>query len=152
MNCCFDVNFLLPPTFFAVSEEKFLHQIYMEEKFGPVGKSGEEDKKKQLADKRAAIPYSYDDSAATKGTKGEEAEGDEDEDDDSDIDLGNATDTVIFFFFVRNNSPFRRYGLMAMRNSTSKDVCVFFFVRHVRGRYANVKGAVRRDERRRPQV
>ena len=71
-----------------------MHQIYIEEKFGPVGKSGEEDKKKMLADKRAAIPYAYDDSTGPKGKKVEEVEGEED--DDSDVDLGEKTMCVSF--------------------------------------------------------
>ncbi|CAG0913821.1 unnamed protein product [Notodromas monacha] len=54
---------LVQNDFLNVSEEKFLQQIYVEEKFGPVTKTGEEEKKRQLADKRVAINYTYTDSS-----------------------------------------------------------------------------------------
>lgn len=43
-----------------VTENKFLHQLYLEEKFGPINKSDADDaKKKSIAN--AAIPYKYSD-------------------------------------------------------------------------------------------
>jgi len=45
--------------YYLVSESKFLHQLYLEEKFGPVSKADADDaKKKSIA--TAAIPYKYD--------------------------------------------------------------------------------------------
>ncbi|KAJ9586229.1 hypothetical protein L9F63_020138 [Diploptera punctata] len=86
--------------FLGIGEEKFLHQLYIEEQFGPVTRTNEVDKKKR--DKGvtgAAIPYSYDDSVSGQGGAGEnddnaegedekeEEEEDDDDDDDSDIDF-----------------------------------------------------------------
>ncbi|CAG0925745.1 unnamed protein product, partial [Notodromas monacha] len=69
-------------------------QIYVEEKFGPVTKTGEEEKKRQLADKRVAINYTYTDSSLpTPSTKSEEKPAEE-EDDDSDMDLDVCVDVT----------------------------------------------------------
>ena len=82
---------------FLVSEEKFLHQILLEEQFGPVQKFGEEEKKKMLAPKKAAIGFTYDDSVPSSSTAVSIShniplippEATEEEESDSDIDLGN---------------------------------------------------------------
>ena len=82
--------------FRAVSEEKFLHQIHAEEQFGPVHKTGEEDKKKMLASKKAAIGFTYEDSTPSGGGVASTSllsptmpvEATEEDDSDSDIDLG----------------------------------------------------------------
>jgi len=77
-----------------VSEEKFLHQIHMEEQFGPVHKTGEDDKKKMLASKKAAIGFTYEDSTPGVATSTSllsptmPVEATEEDDSDSDIDLG----------------------------------------------------------------
>jgi len=80
----------------SVGEEKFLHQLYLEEQFGPVGRAGEVDKRKREKGtlSGAAIPYTYDDSTSGQGpteeeeVEGEEEKADEEEDDDSDVDFG----------------------------------------------------------------
>jgi arginine/serine-rich splicing factor 16 len=80
----------------SVGEEKFLHQLYLEEQFGPVTRSNEIDKRKREkgASSGAAIPYSYDDNTSGHGpteeeeVEGEEEKEDEEEEDDSDIDFG----------------------------------------------------------------
>ncbi|XP_025418727.1 CLK4-associating serine/arginine rich protein-like isoform X2 [Sipha flava] len=51
---------LVQNEFLAISENKFLHQLYLEEKFGPVGKSDADDAKKKST-ATAAIPYKYSD-------------------------------------------------------------------------------------------
>lgn len=85
-----------------------MHQIFVEEQFGPLTKSGvgpvaaEEDKKKLLAPKKAAIGFNYEDStgppvvsSTSTGTASALASGPvvpaeamEEDDSDSDIDLG----------------------------------------------------------------
>lgn len=86
----------------TVKEEKFLHQIRLEEQFGPIVNKAIEEEKKALAPKKAAIAFTYtedvepedkekpDSSAdAALPDGGEEAAGDgSDEESDSDIDLG----------------------------------------------------------------
>ncbi|XP_061172949.1 CLK4-associating serine/arginine rich protein-like [Saccostrea echinata] len=66
----------------GVSEEQALHQIYIDEMYGAVNK-GPEDEKKKLAERKAAIGYTYEDSTPTPDKK-EEGES---EDEDSDIDV-----------------------------------------------------------------
>lgn len=66
----------------GVSEEQALHQIFIDEMYGAVNKSGEEEKKK-LSDKKAAIGYTYEDSTPAAEKKEEEEESDE----DSDLDV-----------------------------------------------------------------
>ncbi|CAG0887448.1 unnamed protein product [Darwinula stevensoni] len=86
---------LVQNEFLGVAEEKYLQQIYLEEKFGVIPKTGEEEKKKQLADKRAAIPYNYDEGppgptpkdSTLPSSSSKEQNGDEDDSDLSDIDL-----------------------------------------------------------------
>ncbi|GFG33479.1 hypothetical protein Cfor_06766, partial [Coptotermes formosanus] len=88
--------------FLGIGEEKFLHQLYLEEQFGPVGRSSEVDKRKREkgTSSGAAIPYTYDDSTSGQGpTEEEEVEGeeekvDEEEDDDSDIDFDLCVDVT----------------------------------------------------------
>nr|CAH0102048.1 unnamed protein product [Daphnia galeata] len=79
----------------GVSEEKFLHQILLEEQFGTVQKFGEEEKKQILAPKKAAIGFTYDDSAPSSSTAASTShnnplilpEATEEEESDSDIYL-----------------------------------------------------------------
>jgi arginine/serine-rich splicing factor 16 len=78
-----------------VSEEKFLHQIHLEEQFGSVvtTQRAKEDEKKKLSEKKAAIAYVYEDSSPVPQRpvaqdKTEEAEPEEEEEDVSDIDFG----------------------------------------------------------------
>lgn len=87
----------------SVKEEKFLHQIRLEEQFGPIVNKAIEEEKKALAPKKAAIAFTYTEDADPEEEKkpdsssgdavltegGEEAAGDgSDEESDSDIDLG----------------------------------------------------------------
>lgn len=51
---------LVQNEFLTISENKFLHQLYLEEKFGPVTKSDADDAKKKST-ANAAIPYKYSD-------------------------------------------------------------------------------------------
>lgn len=86
----------------TVREEKFLHQIRLEEQFGPIVNKSIEEEKKALAPKKAAIAFTYTEDAEPEEEErpsstnvdaamadAEEAiaEGSE-EDSDSDIDLG----------------------------------------------------------------
>ncbi|XP_021931537.1 CLK4-associating serine/arginine rich protein isoform X2 [Zootermopsis nevadensis] len=88
--------------FLGIGEEKFLHQLYLEEQFGPVSRSNEVDKRKREkgAPSGAAIPYLYDDNTSNQGpVEGEEVEGeeekeDEEEEDDSDIDFDLCVDVT----------------------------------------------------------
>lgn len=57
----------------------------MEEHYGPIGRSGAEDEKRRLADKKAAIGYIYEDSTPIREDDNE----DKADDEDSDVDLGN---------------------------------------------------------------
>lgn len=94
------------PLFTLVSEEKFLHQIFLEEQFGPVQKLGEEEKKKVLASKKAAIGFTYDDSTPSSSAAASSShnitvvppEAVEEDESDSDIDLGNLAD---YFHFLK---------------------------------------------------
>lgn len=83
---------LVQNDFLGVSEDKFLHQIFLEERYGPVGKpvGTTEEEKKKLAEKKAAIGYTYEDSTpvpSTSSNQNEEPEEEEDKEDLSDIDL-----------------------------------------------------------------
>ncbi|XP_022242303.1 CLK4-associating serine/arginine rich protein-like isoform X2 [Limulus polyphemus] len=84
---------LVQNEFLGVTEDKFLHQIYLEERFGPIIKPGVEEEKKKLAEKKVAIGYTYEDSTPQASTftrkdeEEEEEEKDDDDDDLSDIDL-----------------------------------------------------------------
>ncbi|XP_064484050.1 CLK4-associating serine/arginine rich protein-like isoform X2 [Ornithodoros turicata] len=79
---------LVQNDFLGVSEDKFLHQIYLEERFGPIGKpiGTTEEEKKKLAEKKAAIGYVYEDSTPVPSTSTNQEE-EEEEEDLSDIDL-----------------------------------------------------------------
>nr|CAD7261745.1 unnamed protein product [Timema shepardi] len=85
--------------FLGVAEEKFLHQLYLEEQFGPVPRPNE-DKKKRANDK-AAIPYTYEDTPTPITEPEEVVEGEEikepqeEEDDDSDIDFDLCVDVSL---------------------------------------------------------
>lgn len=89
--------------FIVVKEEKFLHQIRLEEQFGPIVSKTVEEEKKALAPKKAAIAFSYTEEAADEDEDkpgssntdsalpegGEEAAGEgTDDESDSDVDLG----------------------------------------------------------------
>ncbi|KAF4532166.1 hypothetical protein B566_EDAN002227 [Ephemera danica] len=86
---------LVQNEFLGVSEEKFLHQIHLEEQFGFIGtqQKAKEDEKKKLAEKKAAIAYTYEDStpqpARPVAALVPEPEQEEDDEDVSDIDFGN---------------------------------------------------------------
>lgn len=89
---------LVQNDFLAINEDKFLHQIFLEERFGPVLKPNEDEKKK-LSDKKAAIGYIYEDSTiepplAQLGTDDKSSSEDEKDDDLSDIDLDVAVDVT----------------------------------------------------------
>jgi len=79
---------------FLVSENKFLHQLYLEEKFGPVGKPDADDAKKKST-ANAAIPYKYsdedtiqtDDSRKYLDIKPKTDDSDE-SDEESEVDFG----------------------------------------------------------------
>lgn len=86
---------LVQNEFLTISENKFLHQLYLEEKFGPVGKSDVDDAKKKST-ANAAIPYKYtdedtiqvDDSKKYLDIKPKTDESDEsDEESEIDFDL-----------------------------------------------------------------
>ncbi|XP_050542618.1 CLK4-associating serine/arginine rich protein-like isoform X2 [Daktulosphaira vitifoliae] len=55
---------LVQNEFLSMPESKFLHQLLVEEKFGPVGKSDADDAKKKST-ANAAIPYKYNDDEDT---------------------------------------------------------------------------------------
>ncbi|GAB6031738.1 hypothetical protein CHUAL_009481 [Chamberlinius hualienensis] len=81
---------LVENDFIGLSEEKFLQQIYLEEQFGPINKSNEEEKKK-LSDKKAAIGYVYEDSTnypAISKDEEEKKESDDEIDLDVTVDVG----------------------------------------------------------------
>uniref|UniRef100_A0A1E1X4U9 Putative splicing factor arginine/serine-rich n=1 Tax=Amblyomma aureolatum TaxID=187763 RepID=A0A1E1X4U9_9ACAR len=83
---------LVQNDFLGVSEDKFLHQIFLEERYGPIGKpvGTTEEEKKKLAEKKVAIGYVYEDSTPTPSTsfnQNEEQEEEEEKEDLSDIDL-----------------------------------------------------------------
>lgn len=100
-NLKFDWWFCL----FLVKEEKFLHQIRLEEQYGPIVNKAIEEEKKALAPKKAAIAFTYTESpdeeeeekAGPSGADlevpaseaGEDITGEgSDDESDSDIDLG----------------------------------------------------------------
>ncbi|PNF25018.1 CLK4-associating serine/arginine rich protein [Cryptotermes secundus] len=88
--------------FLGIGEEKFLHQLYLEEQFGPVTRTNEIDKRKRDkgTSSGAAIPYSYDDNTSGQGpteeeeVEGEEEKEDEEEEDDSDVDFDLCVDVT----------------------------------------------------------
>lgn len=97
---------------FVVSEEKFLHQIFIEEQFGPVQKFNEDEKKKKemLASKKATIQFTYEDSTPSSSVPGPGSslqgcvlppEATEAEESDSDIDLGMIFKIVLFSLVFR---------------------------------------------------
>lgn len=92
--------------FLGIEEEKFLHQLYLEEQFGPISRPdestpppGDKDNKKKR-EKGAAIPYSYDGSntqqaapatvapeTATTSRAADTEKTEEEEEEDSDVDF-----------------------------------------------------------------
>ncbi|XP_034325064.2 CLK4-associating serine/arginine rich protein [Magallana gigas] len=96
----------------GVSEEQALHQIYIDEMYGAVNKGVEEDKKK-LAEKKAAIGYTYEDSTPV-GEKKEEEESDEESDLDVetvDLDVTLDIDTLTNEQKVLLNQCAQTYGM-----------------------------------------
>ncbi|KAG7170678.1 CLK4-associating serine/arginine rich protein-like [Homarus americanus] len=100
---------LIQNDFLAIKEEKFLHQIRLEEQFGPIVNKTIEEEKKALAPKKAAIAFTYTeepddgeedrpgssnaDSIVPEG--GDEAAGEgSDDESDSDIDLDLTVDVM----------------------------------------------------------
>lgn len=83
--------------YLAVNEEKFLHQIYLEEQFGPIAlKQSTEMMEKEKRKKGAAIGFIYEDSTIEpsfnpvpdKKLKDNLAEKNDSDSDDSDLDFG----------------------------------------------------------------
>lgn len=75
---------------FTVTEEKFLHQIHLEEQFGSSTKP-DSGKDKKRSSNNAAIGYNYEtDEPILETSKAAEsvASDDKQDDEDSDIDLG----------------------------------------------------------------
>ncbi|XP_046652107.1 CLK4-associating serine/arginine rich protein-like isoform X1 [Daphnia pulicaria] len=112
---------LVQNEFIGVSEEKFLHQILLEEQFGPVQKLGEEEKKKMLAPKKAAIGFTYDDSTPSSSAAAStshnipvvppEATEEEESDSDIDLDLSIAVDKLTTEQMHEVNKCALHYGL-----------------------------------------
>ncbi|XP_015905865.1 CLK4-associating serine/arginine rich protein [Parasteatoda tepidariorum] len=93
---------LVQNDFLSVGEDKFLHQIYLEERFG-IFKPGPEEEKKKLLDKKVAIGYVYEDSTGSptrssimKDMEEDDEENEEDKEDDlSDLDLDVTIDVSV---------------------------------------------------------
>jgi len=96
-------------TFMGINEDKFLHQIRLEEQFGPLVNKDIEAEKKALAPKKAAIGFLYEDEPMDGGDSGMQSvapatsliEGLDDlkadvsdDDSDSDIDLDLTVDVM----------------------------------------------------------
>ncbi|XP_067875061.1 CLK4-associating serine/arginine rich protein [Heterodontus francisci] len=76
---------LVQNDFAGIAEEQCLYQIYIDELYGGMQKPNEDEKKK-LAEKKASIGYTYDDSSVTTDDKIEERDEDEEEDSDEKSD------------------------------------------------------------------
>ncbi|XP_041035099.1 CLK4-associating serine/arginine rich protein [Carcharodon carcharias] len=76
---------LVQNDFAGIAEEQCLYQIYIDELYGGMQKPNEDEKKK-LAEKKASIGYTYDDSSVTTDEKIEERDEDEEEDSDEKSD------------------------------------------------------------------
>ncbi|GCB60015.1 hypothetical protein scyTo_0014095 [Scyliorhinus torazame] len=76
---------LVQNDFAGIAEEQCLYQIYIDELYGGMQKPNEDEKKK-LAEKKASIGYTYDDSSVTTDEKVEERDEDEEEDSDEKSD------------------------------------------------------------------
>ncbi|XP_030073798.1 CLK4-associating serine/arginine rich protein [Microcaecilia unicolor] len=78
---------LVQNDFAGISEDQCLYQIYIDELYGGLQKPTEEEKKK-LAEKKASIGYTYEDSTVTEteksSDKGEEEDSEEDSNSDED--------------------------------------------------------------------
>lgn len=91
-----------------------MHQLYLEEQFGPVSRLSEVDKRKREkgVSSGAAIPYSYDDNTSSQGpiedeeVEGEEEKEDEEEEDDSDIDFGKERSADLMVCMIRITCKF----------------------------------------------
>ncbi|XP_028652110.1 CLK4-associating serine/arginine rich protein isoform X1 [Erpetoichthys calabaricus] len=84
---------LVQNDFASISEEQCLYQIYIDELYGGLQKSGEEEKKK-LAEKKVSIGYTYEDSTVadveSASEKGEDSDSESSESEDElipDIDV-----------------------------------------------------------------
>ncbi|XP_054712430.1 CLK4-associating serine/arginine rich protein-like [Uloborus diversus] len=114
---------LVQNDFLSVNEDKFLHQIFMEERFG-IFKPGYEEEKKKLMDKKAAIGYVYEDSTESpphlNNVKSIDAEEDEEENEEekeedlSDIDLDVTVDVSVLTpsQCAEMNSQSIKYGMV----------------------------------------
>ncbi|KAK7060648.1 hypothetical protein SK128_024655 [Halocaridina rubra] len=99
---------LIQNDFLGIKEEKFLHQIRLEEQFGPIVNKAIEEEKKALAPKKAAIAFTYTEDPEDENDDrpdsanadplpdgAEEAVGEgSDDDSDSDIDLDLTVDVM----------------------------------------------------------
>lgn len=88
--------------FILVTEEKFLHQIHLEEQFGSSTKP-ESIKDKKKSSNNAAIGYNYEtEEVVPEPTKSADLNTPEDkpDDEDSDIDLGICGLKIIVFCFT----------------------------------------------------
>ncbi|GIY57376.1 hypothetical protein CDAR_49962 [Caerostris darwini] len=111
---------LVQNDFLCVSEEKFLNQIFLEERFGICNKPEEE--KKKPSDKKAAIGYVYEDSTDSpphlnilKDGEGDEDENDEEKEEDlSDIDLDVTVDVKMLTpaQCAEMNAHSHKYGMV----------------------------------------
>ncbi|XP_040179522.1 CLK4-associating serine/arginine rich protein isoform X2 [Rana temporaria] len=76
---------LVQNDFAGISEEQCLYQIYMDELYGGLPRPGEDEKKK-LAEKKATIGYTYEDSTVAELGDSPDKLDDEDSDDESKSD------------------------------------------------------------------
>nr|DBA20838.1 TPA: hypothetical protein GDO54_017581 [Pyxicephalus adspersus] len=76
---------LVQNDFAGISEEQCLYQIYIDELYGGLQRPGEDEKKK-LAEKKATIGYTYEDSTVAELGGSPDKEDDEDSDDESKSD------------------------------------------------------------------
>ncbi|XP_030622030.1 CLK4-associating serine/arginine rich protein isoform X2 [Chanos chanos] len=79
---------LVQNDFANISEEQCLYQIYVDELYGGLQRPNEDEKKK-LAEKRANIGYTYEDSTVTEqGTQSDKGDDDDSENSESEEDEG----------------------------------------------------------------
>nr|XP_023669412.1 CLK4-associating serine/arginine rich protein isoform X2 [Paramormyrops kingsleyae] len=79
---------LVQNDFASISEEQCLYQIYVDELYGGLQRSNEEEKKK-LSEKKATIGYTYEDSTVTEaGRVSDKGEDEDSENSESDEDEG----------------------------------------------------------------
>ncbi|KAK2707176.1 hypothetical protein QYM36_015007 [Artemia franciscana] len=106
--------------FLGIHEEKFLHQIFLEEHFGVSYNKPEEEKKKALSSKRIAIGYNYDEGstsgnaevyAPVKIEESNTQEENEEDIEDIDLDLAIAVDALSTEQMHTLNQSGQKYGL-----------------------------------------